>query len=389
MEKTTLILGAGFSIPYGYPSGKDLIKHIRDMRNIDGDRKINDMKQTIKYTKIRSIDSFLNAHKDFHSIGIEQIARVLYDTERTYIYREFDEIETEADFEKKDIIEVLLNKIEEEEFHKFNIITFNYDRHLEWSFYMKLLFKYNGDQRKAMVALGKLNIIHVHGSMIPFSKYKTDGTVLKKGQWVPYGIQTTHEDPKDIYPKEMYQKLYLDYAQQNIKTIYTNDSMNEEIKTILQASTRVFFLGFAFEEKNMALLGITPENVKYQIPYFWSARTVSGTCFGMEAIELNKIKRLFPILGGQKLKELNCREFFTKEFSLTSPIDDLPINTNKYKQKCCDMIAVQSFPYEQAKKVDRFTDRLPHNVKCIVCNTPSTKYFDRTASNEWHLARNV
>lgn len=359
------------------------------MNNVDGNPKINDMKQTIKYTKIRSIDSFLNAHKEFHAVGIEQIARVLYNSERAYIYREFDEIETEADFEKKDIIEVLLNNIEEEDFHKFNIITFNYDRHLEWSFYMKLLFKYNGNRKKAMQALGKLNIVHVHGSMIPFCKYKTDGTKLRKGQWVPYGIQTTYEDAKDDHTKEEYQKLYLNYAQKNIKTIYTNDSMNEEIKTILQGSSRVFFLGFAFEEKNMALLGITPENVSKVVPYYWGARTVSGTCYGMEAIELNKIKRLFPFLGGKKLKELNCRDFFSKEFSLKSPVDDHPDNVNIYKLKCCDLVAVQSFPYDLAKTADRFTDRIHHDIKCIVCNSSSRKYFDRNPQNNWQLARNI
>lgn len=388
MEKTTLILGAGFSIPYGYPSGKNLIKHIREMKNVDGSPTIDRLKHTIKYTKIRSIDSFLNAHKDFHSVGIEQIALKLYNTERNYLLRSLSPAE-EKDFDSKDIVELLLNSINEDDFHKFKIITFNYDRHLEWSFYMKLLYKYQGDKKAAMQALGKLEIVHVHGSMIPFSKFKTDGTELQKGQWVPYGVQIDYEDDKDICMKETYLKVYLQYAQDNIQTIYTNTVKNEKIESILQGSTRVFFLGFAFEERNMALLGINPENVNKRVPYYWSGKTVYGTCYDMETVEINKIKRLFPFLGKQKLKRLNCRELFSNEFSLENPLDDHSDNVNSNKHNCCDLTAIENFTYGEAEKAFRYTNRLRQDINCLACGKTRTRYFDRTVSNDWNLDRNI
>lgn len=380
MEKTTLILGAGFSIPYGYPSGKDLVYHLKNWP-VYGDHKIDLLKKIISDNGSESIDALLNDHPDHFNLGIHLIAEKLLDTEIQYIQRHQTE-EQARKFSEIDIITFLINNLKEEDFEKYNIITFNYDRHLEWKLFKRLKLKYKSN-KLAMLALGKLKIVHVHGSMAPFTDHDLLGNPLGRMTWVPYGTDAQEELSHNQWNETVYREIYTKYAKSNIKTVYTNKEIKTEIKDMIQEATRVFFLGFAYDETNLKLLGITPENASLRNPYNWRDKIVAGTALGLSTIEKNKITRLFPFLGGFNLKSTDCKTFFQEEFSLTNCADDKQSNMKQTKITCCQINAFQEFEsyhvnYAAGQRVDQ-------KFVCKTCNITQVAYFDRTPLN-WNLA---
>jgi len=137
---TVLVLGAGASKPYGYPLGQELVNSIvKGSVNRNSalfqilvlcgipENSIEALGNELKASARQSIDAFLESRRDLLSVGRFAIATLLLS------YENPDKIHT-----KHDWYQHLFNKMcDPNQFESFgaskiSIITFNYDRSLEY-----------------------------------------------------------------------------------------------------------------------------------------------------------------------------------------------------------------------------------------------------------------
>jgi hypothetical protein len=168
---TVLVLGAGASKPYGYPLGRELVNTIvKNVLNFDSDlsKELDHVPRVIwrrfgealKASASPSIDAFLESRPDFIDIGRYAIAFELLRCEKPEIF-----------YEKDDWYHYLYDKMRDpnrfESFgeSKISIITFNYDRSLEFFLYTALKHSFQENFGELVQNFRKIPIIHVHGQL--------------------------------------------------------------------------------------------------------------------------------------------------------------------------------------------------------------------------------
>ncbi len=247
--RTVFVLGAGASIPYGYPSGaglKDRIcsEFIRDIEKFhDRDPEArNSMKRffdkraefvdSFKRSRVTSIDRWLLSNTDCSEIGKLAIANSIIRCESPDML-----------FPSRDIdwFTVLFNEIIKEaetpeqcSLTKIGFITFNYDRLLEHLFYESFTHTYrNIEKEKIDAALKELQIYHIYGAI--------ENPPWQKGISFNYGSQ--------------YKFDFINPAKDRIRVIGERiDSSLGNIHDLLSKADRIFFLGFGFDPQNLKML---------------------------------------------------------------------------------------------------------------------------------------
>ena len=182
---TVLILGAGASQPYEFPSGQELIKKIIEITLDPNSELFHNLLSTgfykedfiqsfggiLRFAKPPSIDLFLKENEQFAEIGKLSIAAALLPCEN------YDHLisETYDDGWYEYIYHRLLRECTFNNFtkNKLDIITFNYDRSLEVFLWTVFLGFYKQSEENALRILKHINIIHVYGSLGPLS-WQTD-----------------------------------------------------------------------------------------------------------------------------------------------------------------------------------------------------------------------
>jgi hypothetical protein len=176
---TVLVLGAGASQPYGYPSGRDLLKMIANASTNPGSNLIKELSlleqfrsvpemhfkqfgDALKASGSQSIDAFLESRNDFIEMGRYAIVLELLRFENPYIF-----------YEKGDWYYYLYDKMHDsnqfESFgaSKISIVTFNYDRSLEFFLFRALKNDSQKSPAECVQNFEKIRIIHVHGRFGP------------------------------------------------------------------------------------------------------------------------------------------------------------------------------------------------------------------------------
>jgi len=266
-ERTLLILGAGASCPYGYPSGAKLRKELYDHlkltsslnAHMDTNREaIKQFCTAFKYSELRSIDSFLakrgqdeiilpngnNAYplSTYSDIGKLGIASLLFEVEK----KNAELKEPDEDHWFQYLWHHLADDVTRDEFkacaQNLKIITFNYDRLLEQYLYMALINTYGLSKIQAFDYLAAINIVHVYGALQPLEQ---------RG----YGVK-----PSPL----------LDTAN-CIKVIpeVRNDTSPEfeKAKDLIVWANKIAFLGFSFDPLNVKRLGF-PELTNYSKDFY-------------------------------------------------------------------------------------------------------------------------
>ncbi len=378
MQKTVLITGAGFSMPYGYPSGKSLVTNI--IKEYKKEHHLNLLAEQLKDSSMESIDKFINEQnkleqKDIAKAAIEAITYQILKAEE-------DSLSKEAE-SSQDIVKFLLNKLDESDYHNITIITFNYDRYLEYRLY-KMLFLRHKDNSKAMTALKKLKIIHMHGRMIPFCENDLDE--YDELKIVPYGIET-HCNSRNLIPEALaqFKKMCVDFAQKDFKTVDSDaDERTVEAKNAIKSAQRVFFLGFGFDKKNMEKLEITPENCHHWSPYDWTNKVVAATALDIKQVQLNEIYTNYPFLAKNNLMATTVKDFFESHFDLlNSDYDRIKSNI----KSCCEMHSRQEFT--KPESVSRFDeiDGLQKDMDCATCGKKIRSIFEWTRGGTWQFQK--
>lgn len=176
LDKNTLfVLGAGASAPYGFPVGRafalEIAAKARDgslAQMLKGTRfhnpqQIIDFGFELQNSNQPSIDTFLESRADeYMELGKLAIAATLVPYE---IYNNLRRNE-------KDAIkwyEYFFNKLgtEYNDFltNKLKIVTFNYDRSLEFSLFSTIKNAFNADEEKIKKVFEAIEIVHVYGQL--------------------------------------------------------------------------------------------------------------------------------------------------------------------------------------------------------------------------------
>ncbi len=262
-KETVLVLGAGASAPYGFPSGQRLADLIcaAPRTTMDGTGISMQDYQLFKELLLRSgcssVDAFLESRPEYLNIGKAAIGAILLPMEKTSnLFDKWAAIRLQPDISEEYrrnwpwydlLLGILCNGVPFDEVgnNRLSVITFNYDRSLEHYLFTALKNRYGRPDDECAKVLGRIPILHVHGS-------------LGKLQWQERANQTDD----NVVPYDSGGAVT--YIQQATKTIVIlhegTDSTPEFIhaRELLRSAEQVFFLGFGYHRVNLARLGIGP-----------------------------------------------------------------------------------------------------------------------------------
>ncbi len=176
-RKLLMILGAGASKPYGFPTGKELLKQVQNTRletefeNISLELGVYDSQfkafnNDLMLSGMPSIDAFLENNSQYIKVGKIVIAYFLI---RYEDYANLYNLSIEDNWYQYLIDKMLRNyPFSAIEANQVSFITYNYDRSLE--FYLYNAFKRSNSSitdEQSFVKLSNFPVVHLHGSLGP------------------------------------------------------------------------------------------------------------------------------------------------------------------------------------------------------------------------------
>ena len=291
---TVLVLGAGASVPYGYPTGRGLQKTVvgrsRNPPNallIFGKAKLLEFADALEGSP--SVDWFLERRPDrtdFADIGKQMMALHLLSAQS-----DAKLLDTQED----DWYSYLFERMETHKGklgdNQLSIVTFNYDRSFERYLFLRMKRLYSLTDDDAVAETVPIEVVHVHGSLgdrafkdIPYSGADLGSDMVKRAS---RGIRIVGEGDDSLEYKRA--------------------------RELLRSAKAVCFLGFGFQENNIARLELadirkgihsTPAGNWYathkdleKAEFNLLAEQLSGV-FGEQAIDVGclALLRRFPIL---------------------------------------------------------------------------------------------
>jgi hypothetical protein len=241
----TLILGAGASKPYGFPMGRTLVARTLAMdpsstaRQLAVDKSlIRDLQKALGYSLSDSIDAFLETRENFLEVGKAIIAVLLIPMEEPTDAWIKDETSPRwYDYLWK---MVRTHKVEDFKANRLRIVTYNYDRSLEFALLRAIQNTYGVSDGEAADLLRLIPIVHVHGTLgqLPELAPVPDPRLTRK-----YSPELTQND--------------IAVAGRCIKISHENIDDTPELqraRDLMKDSSAVVFLGFGYHRRNVERL---------------------------------------------------------------------------------------------------------------------------------------
>jgi hypothetical protein len=274
-KRTVLVLGAGASKPFGFPTGLEL-SDIVSRQFQKGQQIFNnlgvlghsetvmaDFREKFYKSGRNSVDAFLEHREDLLEIGKLAIAATLIPKEN----------EEDLFTYKDSWLRLLYNNMNAsfEDFGKntLSIITYNYDRSVEHFFMTSLQNSYRREIKDCLEVLNKIPIIHLHGSLGP----------------LPWQVKPGEPNRPYHYG---YDNDILEVARRHIKIIHEDiDDVRDAdfalAKKLLNEAEQILFLGFGYDPINLERLKIRDINP--------NGKTIRGTSWGLGQSELKEVLR--------------------------------------------------------------------------------------------------
>ena len=314
-KPTVFVLGAGASMPYGFPSGKLLIEHICEatykrntyLPSTPDDSRYLFSREDIQATLVKkfgkrsaenfgnalflsnqtSIDAFLEHRTEFTEIGKLAIALFIL---RKEMGEDLFSFKTRSDGCYQYLFSKLNASWDDFKHNRVGFITFNYDRSLEQFLFASLQNTYNKSDAECAEQIEQIPIIHVHGA-------------LGKLRWQdPNGIPYGTIEKSTLLNIFNFDPSLADNATSQIKVFGENQSVQEFQKAfeLLSQAEKVYFLGFSYHQANMTRLNLLshpkiidirtktariPEIEPIQMSNFM------GSGFRMEKAEIDLVER--------------------------------------------------------------------------------------------------
>ena len=239
---TVLVLGAGASIPYGFPSGFALREQILDIHNDRDDvRKLAELgfdvgalgafQRRFQASHLASIDLFLKQQPEYAPLGKLCIAACIGRVEAAFSRKFLDSSAVLSDWYP--MLWNAIADVPESEFlaNRLSIITFNYDRSLEIFLSFAYANTYNLNPSAARFKLAQtVEIVHVYGDLGDLLTATRDSLV----EGTTFGVNELRESLNSI-------RVIGDRVQANTKT---------QCGELMGAADRVCYLGFGFAPEN-------------------------------------------------------------------------------------------------------------------------------------------
>lgn len=177
-NRIVLVLGAGASIPYQFPSGAELKAEVRNLGTVQRGTLFSKsfapgtfdqaffsaFQENLAKSPLKSIDAFLEARPDYLEIGKHTIAFLLINREHPNQL-----LDAKMDSDEnwyKYIFGLMLDEgLGQLAHNKLTVITFNYDRSFEYYFVGGLMSSYDLSFQEATQAMSFMDVIHVHGEL--------------------------------------------------------------------------------------------------------------------------------------------------------------------------------------------------------------------------------
>jgi hypothetical protein len=301
---TVLVLGAGASVPYGFPSGTGLYHEVVQMdpeafpvevnrlnrTKMFRTRKVLEFKVELCDSGVKSVDVFLESRREFERVGKAAMACVLGRYEAAARGRPDEPEETDW---YRYLWERMRTGVSFDDLgsNALSILTFNYDRSLEDFLFRAARAYYGKSPAQCAAKLGEIDIIHLHGSLGPLP-WQT-----KKGWGVSYGRGRLFEAVR--------------IAINSMKVVCNGQAEDPDFKRareLLGMAERVYFLGFGYRRDNISRLGL--DNTQ------WTGPELAGTCYGLGARQIADIQARCPVDISVDMKDLDCMAFFRECYSL-------------------------------------------------------------------------
>ena len=248
--KTVLVLGAGASAPYGFPTGANLADHCitaiepEDRTTLEAagveSKEVDRFGSEVRGAQAPSIDAFLELRPEFLDVGKLVLASIFLRAEYRSLSQDKFNL-SKGDHWYRIAKAKMKSSFEEFGQNKLKIITFNYDRSLEDYLCRTLCSTYGKSSDECAIQLAQIEPLHVYGSLGPLPWQRN-------AESVPYGvaritrnmilkasqkIQVMHEESEDVVKRNF-----------------------EKAKEWLQWADRILFLGFGFHEDNVKRLAL-------------------------------------------------------------------------------------------------------------------------------------
>lgn len=235
---TALVLGAGASDHLNYPIGTELIiqvcarieqnRYHDSIREQYGETKIEDFHKRLSHSADYSVDTFLERNDDLLEVG----KILMVDTLKTHEIPEKIFPPGRPGWYQTLFHSLLGDSVDDIPNNPLSVITFNYDRSLEFYLHQTITSRYGISEDAASQILSKIKIIHPHG-------------ILGEYPAVPYSTEVD--------------KATLEKMSSAIKVISEIDESGKRFCTedfrlchdALLAAKRIRFLGFGFHEDNV------------------------------------------------------------------------------------------------------------------------------------------
>ncbi|MGE3263080.1 MAG: hypothetical protein AB7K68_14965 [Bacteriovoracia bacterium] len=303
MATTTFILGAGLGKEYGFPDGTEL----RNLIVNELEDREKELKEILQISYALTVDEVAKRYSK-HADRIRRIvAKILRDREDVQKLVRNDD----------NTYKLLLRQVAKAESKgdQVNIITYNYDRSLPY-----LVHRLNSietDQRNKIRA----QIIHVHGRLAPLghedlNRQRNPRRYHNYGTENMYSGEFHYEFPNDgsleirieqtMRDDEVFENLF---RASNFDFIGDDIEPRKELGEILKASNTIVFLGVAYHEANMNVLGYDFNSGHGQF--------VVGTGFGLGEEQIALIKQQYPVL--QEIIPCKAHEFLRAHLDISRP----------------------------------------------------------------------
>lgn len=276
-RKTVLVLGAGASIPYGFPSGQGLIDQITGTLEVVEKRALleegfdgvdyTDLQDALRKAQPASIDAFLKYRPDLRRVGKFAIALMLVRQERAGRLWQPEDNRQREELWYSRLLNLIAESPEDFASNQLSIVTFNYDRSLEQYLFQAAKNRYGLSDYDAASILSHIPITHVYGQLCPLPWQATGDTVAR-----PYEISA--------------RATAISAAADAIRVIYEGVQSSAELNAArewLAAAEQVYLLGCGFHHRdNMDLLGL-PDLAA-------NGKQIAASCYGYTPAEVNAFR---------------------------------------------------------------------------------------------------
>ncbi len=271
-RSTAFILGAGTSVPYGFPAGEALLRTARsfDLANLRNKMcarapiDANELYAALQRTHDSSLDTLLELRPDITDAGKRLIASMILELEYHSTFH------ARYPAPKDDWLATFFGelvtgtkRLEEFANNPIVLITYNYDRLLEYRLSRALAAHYGRSDAECIETLRKLPIIHLHGDLGALPGFAEQQTV-------PFG--------PDLNDRTAFTQ-FVNVAASRIVIVHEAKDETEDFdraRKALQTVKQIVILGFGYGASNLSRLDVKR----------WP-KTVYGTQYGLTGSQIH------------------------------------------------------------------------------------------------------